>query len=76
VTPQKILILQKILRRNGYDYLERLRQTGPQAQSFELIRHTADPDAGPYPHEFLTTLPEVLAWVNGPEQVTSFEVVA
>jgi hypothetical protein len=61
--------LQKFYYRNSYQYLERLRQTGPQ--SFDLVRHTADLRAGPYIHEL--TLPEVLRWVNGPEEVTRIE---
>ena len=63
------MTLQKYYYQNDYQYLERLRQTGPQ--TFELIRHTADPRARWYPHEI--TVPEALSWVNGREQVTRIE---
>lgn len=63
------MTLQKFFYRNDYQYLERLRQIGPQ--SFEVIGHTAEPHAGPYIHEL--TLPEALRWVSGPEQVTRIE---
>ncbi len=63
-----MVTLQKSFYRNGYQYLERLRQTG--LQSFDLVGHTAEP-GGLYMHEL--TLPEVRHWINGPEQVTRIE---
>jgi hypothetical protein len=60
--------LQKSFYRNDDQYLETLRQTGPQ--SFDLVGHTAKPH-GLYLREL--TLPEALRWVSGPEQVTRIE---
>jgi hypothetical protein len=59
---------QKSFYRDGYQYLEILRQTGPEC--FDLVGHTAKPH-GLYLHEF--TLPEAEHWRRGPEQVTRIE---
>lgn len=63
------MTLQKFFYRNEFQYLERLRQTGPH--SFELIGHTAEPYAGPYVRDL--TRSEALRWQNGPEEVTRIE---
>jgi hypothetical protein len=63
-----MVTLQKSFYRHGYQYLERLRQTGPQ--SFDLVGHTAEP-GGLYMHEL--TPPEAQRWISGPEQVTRIE---
>lgn len=60
---------QKCYDRDGYQYLERLRLTGPQTA--ERHRHTADPHARAY--NFDLTFPEMERWLNGPEQVTRIE---
>jgi hypothetical protein len=59
---------QKSFYRNEYQYVETLRQTGPE--SFDLVGHTAKP-YGLYLRE-LTSL-EAQDWKNGPEQVTRIE---
>ena len=59
---------QKSFYRNDYQYLETLRQTGPE--SFDLVGHTAKP-YGLYLHEL--TLLEARHWMSDPEQVTRIE---
>lgn len=62
------MIAMKVFERNGYPYLEKVRQTSPE--SFELVRHTAEPN-GVYLRDL--TLWEFLQWANErPEQVTLF----
>jgi hypothetical protein len=60
------MIAMKVFERNGYPYLEKVRQTGPE--SFELVRHTAEPN-GVYLRNL--TLWELLRWATEcSEQVT------
>jgi hypothetical protein len=61
------MIAMKVFERNGYQHLEKVRQTGPK--SFELVGHTAEPYGGPYVRDL--TLWELLRWATAcPEQVT------
>ena len=60
------MIAMKVFERNGHQYLEKVWQTGPE--SFELVRHTAEP-YGAYVRDL--TLWELLLWATAcPEQVT------
>src|SRR5260370_28021813 len=62
-----ITIAKKVFKRNDYQYLETVWQTGPE--SFGLVGHTAEPYGGPYARDL--TLWEFLRWATPcPEQVT------
>ena len=61
------MIAMKVFERDGYQYLEKVWQTG--RDRFELVGHTAKPYGGPYARDL--TLWELLRWATAcPEQVT------
>ena len=61
------MIAMRVFDRSGYQWLEKVRQTGPE--SFELVGHTSEPYGGPYARDL--TLRELLQWATTcPEQVT------
>jgi hypothetical protein len=64
---EKVYIAMKVFKRDGYQYLEKVWQTGPK--SFELVGQTAKPYGGPYVRDL--ALWELLRWATAcPEQVT------
>jgi hypothetical protein len=62
------MVARRFFKRNDYEDLEYVRQTGPDC--FELVRHTLEP-CGVFLRDL--TLWEFMQWANEcPEQVTLY----